>query len=74
MHKTRLKKTRMSTQMDDQFFKSFQPKDAEGSKYEQVPEKQRLDLNVRLICHNCRDPIPNIIEDFKQGRLVHHKK
>ena len=28
------------------------------------------DLAVRLICPNCRDPNPNIIEEFSSGDLV----
>jgi transcription initiation factor TFIIB len=28
------------------------------------------DLSVRLICPDCRDPNPTIIEDFKAGDLV----
>jgi transcription initiation factor TFIIB len=28
------------------------------------------DLSVRLICPNCRDPNPKIIEEFREGDLV----
>ena len=28
------------------------------------------DLNVRLICPECRDPNPNIVEEFSSGVLV----
>ncbi len=35
-----------------------------------APAKPQIDLNVRIICQECRDPVPNIIEDFKSGDLV----
>lgn len=28
------------------------------------------DLAVRLICPECRDPIPNIVEEFGSGDMV----
>jgi transcription initiation factor TFIIB len=56
--------------MDDSFFQSVQPRDAEGAKYQQLTERQKLDLNVKLMCPYCRDPVPNLIEDFKQGDLI----
>lgn len=28
------------------------------------------DLNVRLMCSDCRNPVPNIIEEYSQGDLV----
>jgi hypothetical protein len=38
-------------------------------KVEEV-KKPVADLNLRLICRDCKDPIPNIIEDFKAGDLI----
>ena len=29
-----------------------------------------IDLNLKLICRDCRDPIPNIVEDFSAGDLI----
>jgi len=27
-------------------------------------------LNLKLICRDCKDPVPNIVEDFAQGDLI----
>ncbi|KAL7752292.1 transcription initiation factor IIB [Sorochytrium milnesiophthora] len=56
--------------MDAETFRLVQPEDARAAKYQQVSGKQQADLNVRLMCQVCRDPTPNIVEDFKQGDLV----
>ncbi|CAG8668930.1 4348_t:CDS:1, partial [Ambispora leptoticha] len=37
---------------------------------EAEPKEIRPDLNVRLICPDCRNPVPNIIEEFANGDLV----
>ncbi|KAI9193683.1 cyclin-like protein [Polychytrium aggregatum] len=34
------------------------------------PRRIQVDLNLRLICQNCRDPVPNIVEDFAAGDLI----
>lgn len=34
------------------------------------PQKPTQDLNLRLSCKECKDPIPNIVEDFAQGDLI----
>ena len=38
----------------------------------QKPQQQTFgpDLAVRLICPDCRDPNPNIVEEFSSGDLV----
>ena len=28
------------------------------------------DLAVRLVCPDCRDPVPNIVEEYSSGDLV----
>ncbi|KNE64257.1 hypothetical protein AMAG_09291 [Allomyces macrogynus ATCC 38327] len=68
--------------MDDNFFRAAQQGTAPdllpgahgdahaAQKYRQVTAKQQVDLNVKLICQFCRDPVPNLIEDFKQGDLI----
>ncbi|KAJ3254873.1 transcription initiation factor IIB [Boothiomyces macroporosus] len=33
-------------------------------------DTKKIDLNLRLFCTDCRDPIPNIIEDFAAGDLI----
>ncbi|KAJ3369975.1 transcription initiation factor IIB [Allomyces arbusculus] len=43
---------------------------AAAAKYRQVTAKQQIDLNVRLICNYCLDPVPNLVEDFQQGDLI----
>ena len=39
---------------------------------EKTPQPQTFgpDLAVRLICPDCRDPNPNIVEEFSSGDLV----
>jgi transcription initiation factor TFIIB len=37
---------------------------------EEEPKEIRPDLNVRLICPDCKNPVPNIIEEFANGDLV----
>ncbi|KAG9293342.1 hypothetical protein G9A89_007588 [Geosiphon pyriformis] len=37
---------------------------------EKTSETFSPDLNVRLICPDCRNPVPNIIEEFASGDLV----
>ncbi|EGF81045.1 hypothetical protein BATDEDRAFT_35027 [Batrachochytrium dendrobatidis JAM81] len=35
------------------------------------PQQQpQLDLNLRLICRDCKDAVPNIVEDFSAGDLI----
>ncbi|KAJ3186564.1 transcription initiation factor IIB [Gaertneriomyces sp. JEL0708] len=34
------------------------------------PQVPQQDLNLRLVCTDCRDPVPNIVEEFSQGDLV----
>lgn len=34
------------------------------------PSRPQLDLNLRLICRDCKDPVPNIVEDFAAGDLI----
>jgi len=34
------------------------------------PSPYRVDLSVRLICRQCKNPVPNIIEQFASGDLV----
>ncbi|KAJ1985986.1 transcription initiation factor IIB [Dimargaris cristalligena] len=29
-----------------------------------------MDLNVKLNCHQCRNPVPNIVEEFSSGDMV----
>ncbi|KAI9333250.1 cyclin-like protein [Obelidium mucronatum] len=29
-----------------------------------------MDLNIKLICPHCRNPVPNIIENFRDGDLI----
>ena len=29
-----------------------------------------MDIAVRLMCKECKDPVPNIVEDFKNGDLI----
>ncbi|TPX64473.1 hypothetical protein SpCBS45565_g05850 [Spizellomyces sp. 'palustris'] len=31
---------------------------------------QFADLNLRLVCQDCQDPVPNIVEDFAAGDLI----
>ncbi|KAJ3222154.1 transcription initiation factor IIB [Clydaea vesicula] len=40
------------------------------SKAEIGPQLPTVNLNVKLICRDCRDPIPNLVEDFAQGDLI----
>jgi len=37
---------------------------------EQGPKAILPDLNIRLICPDCKNPVPNIIEEFANGDLV----
>src|SRR3954469_9019569 len=37
---------------------------------EQGPKAILPDLNIRLICPDCKNPVPNIIEEFASGDLV----
>ncbi|CAG8608964.1 20692_t:CDS:2 [Racocetra persica] len=37
---------------------------------EQGPKQILPDLNIRLICPDCKNPVPNIIEEFASGDLV----
>jgi transcription initiation factor TFIIB len=39
-------------------------------KQKQQEKKPQQDLNLKLICRDCRDSVPNIIEDFKAGDLI----
>lgn len=34
------------------------------------PMAYQQDLNVRLICPDCKNPVPNIVEEFSSGDLV----
>jgi len=34
------------------------------------PQLPTVDINVRLMCADCRDPVPNIVEDFAAGDLI----
>ncbi|KXS17188.1 hypothetical protein M427DRAFT_97206 [Gonapodya prolifera JEL478] len=34
------------------------------------PAPKLPDLQIRLVCKNCRDKVPNIVEDFKAGEIV----
>lgn len=34
------------------------------------PERPTVDLSYRVICKDCKNPVPNIIEDFSAGDLV----
>jgi transcription initiation factor TFIIB len=36
----------------------------------QMSQKGKIDLNLKLICRDCRDSIPNIVEDFAAGDLI----
>jgi len=29
-----------------------------------------IDLNLRLYCKDCKDPIPNIVENFAAGDMI----
>ncbi|KAI9223451.1 hypothetical protein BC828DRAFT_375912 [Blastocladiella britannica] len=51
-------------------YRKAQPTDADAPKYQQTSTAQQNDLNVMLICEYCRDPHPNLVEDFKQGDIV----
>lgn len=33
-------------------------------------DKQRINLNLSLRCPSCLDPVPNIVEDYKQGDII----
>ncbi|KAJ3175141.1 transcription initiation factor IIB [Irineochytrium annulatum] len=33
-------------------------------------EPPRRNLNIRLMCKDCRNPVPNIVEDMRQGDLI----
>ncbi|KAJ3219258.1 transcription initiation factor IIB [Dinochytrium kinnereticum] len=37
---------------------------------EQGPQRPTVDLSFKLICRDCRNPVPNIVENFKDGDLV----
>jgi transcription initiation factor TFIIB len=41
----------------------FKPKHQEAKRPQQ-------DLNLKLICRDCKEAVPNIIEDFKAGDLI----
>ena len=32
--------------------------------------KPSMNLNYRLFCKDCKDPVPNIVEDFTAGDLI----
>ncbi|KAI0311028.1 cyclin-like protein [Amylostereum chailletii] len=50
---------------------SFQPFPLANPKIQEPAQKDySLDLAVRLICPDCRDPNPNIVEEFGSGDLV----
>jgi hypothetical protein len=34
------------------------------------PPTYAMNLNFKLMCRDCRDPIPNIVEDFSAGDLI----
>jgi len=34
------------------------------------PQLPTINLNVHLMCPDCRDPIPNIVEDFGAGDMI----
>ncbi|KAJ3412504.1 transcription initiation factor IIB [Chytridiales sp. JEL 0842] len=34
------------------------------------PQRPTMDLNFKLICKDCKNPVPNIVEEFAQGDLV----
>ncbi|KAJ3194098.1 transcription initiation factor IIB [Irineochytrium annulatum] len=34
------------------------------------PQRPAADLNYKLICKDCRNPVPNIVENFRDGDLV----
>lgn len=58
-------------QMDDTYFLESLPKDNdESAKYRVPVEAQRIDLNLKVLCPHCQDPVPNLIEDFKQGDVI----
>ncbi|KAJ3078270.1 transcription initiation factor IIB, partial [Quaeritorhiza haematococci] len=40
------------------------------TKQPEGPKVPQVDTNLRLICRDCKDPVPNIVEDFKAGDLV----
>jgi len=46
------------------------PLAAQAAKIVQQPPSFGPDLSVRLICPECRDPNPNIVEEFGSGDLV----
>jgi len=48
---------------------SFQPFPLAAPKAPETPN-YAPDLAVRLICPDCRDPVPNIVEEFGSGDLV----
>lgn len=35
-----------------------------------APSAPQMDLNLRLQCRDCRDQVPNIVEDFSAGDLI----
>lgn len=43
---------------------------AQGKAAPQLQPTYGPDLSVRLICPDCRDPNPNIVEEFGSGDLV----
>ena len=34
------------------------------------PQLPTQNLSFKLMCRDCQDPIPNIVEDYQQGDLV----
>ncbi|KAJ3116836.1 transcription initiation factor IIB [Phlyctochytrium bullatum] len=39
-------------------------------KEEVGPQRPKADLSLKLMCPDCRNPVPNIVENFKDGDLV----
>src|SRR5437763_15289645 len=37
---------------------------------EQGPKAILPDLNIRLVCPDCKNPVPNIVEEFANGDIV----
>ncbi|KAI8909562.1 hypothetical protein EDD86DRAFT_275602 [Gorgonomyces haynaldii] len=35
-----------------------------------VANRPQIDMNLRLMCPRCKNPTPNIVEDFKAGDLI----
>ena len=40
------------------------------SSYPTSSSLKRMDLNYRVVCRDCKDKIPDLVEDFASGDLI----